>query len=264
MVGSLVVILPTAHEGGSLILRHGGKEWTFDSAQAVDTTSNPQAAFIAFFSDIEHEVKPVTSGYRVTLTYNLYVKKANSAVVSKDVENELELKEALARLIKDPALVQGGLIGFGLNHKYPFDMDATVLLDIKEYLKGSDAAIKRACDLLSLDVAIKAVYLNENDTTAVLLDKFADLHKDFEIEDLAEHLKEHYGGWLALDHREEGFWISEYTTTIAWVRQLASTNKFKSTYMARGNTASLDYAYGEVCLIAEVPPVEDLDHDDIY
>ena len=261
MIGSLVVILPTDHEGGSLILRHGGKEWTFDSAEAVDTASSPQAAFIAFFSDVEHEVQPVTSGYRVTLTYNLYIKKdvkANSAVVSEHVENELELKEALAHLLRHPFLVDGGLIGFSLRHKYPIDMDVTVLSDIKHYLKGSDAAIKHACDLLSLDVSIKAVYFDENDSTnAVLLDAIVDLHSGSQqIESILDELRYYYGGQRVVDHKE-GFSVDDYSTTIVWARPLASTNKFKSAYMAYGNEASLGFAYGEVCLVVKVPPASD-------
>jgi len=260
MVGSLVVILPTAHEGGSLILRHSGKEWTFDSAEAVRTLLSPQAAFIAFFSDIEHEVKPVTSGCRVTLTYNLYVKKdseAKSTVVSEDVENELALKKVFTHLLEDSAFDDGALIGFGLNHKYPINMDATVLSDIKEYLKGSDATIKRVCDLLSLDVTIKAVYLDSRDDSmeVALLDNFPQLQGP-EIEDLIEHLTGDYKGQLAVDYREpgHGFSVSDISMPIVWLRPLASINGFKSAYMAHGNEATLDYAYGEVCLIARVHP----------
>ena len=258
MIGSLVVILPTDHEGGSLILRHGGNEWTFDSAEAVNTTpQSSQAAFIAFFSDVEHEVKSVTSGYRVTLTYNLYVKKdvkGKSAVVSEDVESGLELKEALDRLLKDPSFANGGYIGFGLNHKYPFDMDATVLSDMKEYLKGSDAIIKRACDLLSLDVSIKAAYLDGDPDSkeAVLLDTVSSLQSSVEVEELLGHLTDRHGGRRVADHARNGFWASDYSMPIVWVRPLASTNNFKATYMAHGNEAYLDYAYGEVCLIAKV------------
>jgi predicted 2-oxoglutarate/Fe(II)-dependent dioxygenase YbiX len=72
MFGSLVIVFPTKHEGGALMLRHGGSEWTFDSATMVRTQVDPSIAYIAFYSDVEHEVTPVTSGYRVTLTYNLY------------------------------------------------------------------------------------------------------------------------------------------------------------------------------------------------
>jgi hypothetical protein len=72
MFGSLVVVFPSRREGGALILRHGGQEWTFDSAEAVRAHDSPAIAYVAFYSDVEHEVTVVRSGYRVTLTYNLY------------------------------------------------------------------------------------------------------------------------------------------------------------------------------------------------
>ncbi|KAF8955841.1 hypothetical protein BDZ97DRAFT_1764411 [Flammula alnicola] len=105
MFGSLVVVLPTRHEGGSLVFRHRGREWTFDSAKAVSTPTSPHAAFVAFFSDVEHEVTPVTSGYRVTLTYNLYYAKQvsrfpPSAVVG--VDNTLaRMKSTLQSVLAD-------------------------------------------------------------------------------------------------------------------------------------------------------------------
>ena len=71
MFGSLVLVFPTPHEGGALMLRHEGKEWTFDAARVLSATSHyalKRVAYIAFFSDVEHEVLPVTSGYRVTST----------------------------------------------------------------------------------------------------------------------------------------------------------------------------------------------------
>lgn len=72
MFGSLVVVFPTRHEGGALHLRHKGEEWTFDSAALTSAQEDPSIAYIAFYSDVEHEVSVVNSGYRVTLTYNLY------------------------------------------------------------------------------------------------------------------------------------------------------------------------------------------------
>ena len=56
MFASLVVAFPAAHEGGKLLLRHDDEEWTFDSGQILSQTTTPSAAFIAFYSDVEHEV----------------------------------------------------------------------------------------------------------------------------------------------------------------------------------------------------------------
>ncbi|EMD39478.1 hypothetical protein CERSUDRAFT_111780 [Gelatoporia subvermispora B] len=81
MFGSLVVVFPTQHEGGTLLLRHGKKQWTFDSANLLSEAPQPSIAYVAFYSDVEHEILPVTSGYRVTLTYNLYF--ADSDLPSK-------------------------------------------------------------------------------------------------------------------------------------------------------------------------------------
>jgi len=72
MFGSLVIVLPTNHEGGSLTFRHRGLEYSFDSAKAValdENTTNPQVAYVAFYSDVEHEVSIVQSGYRVLTTF---------------------------------------------------------------------------------------------------------------------------------------------------------------------------------------------------
>ena len=63
----MVVCLPCAHTGGELAVRHDGREVKFDWS-----TDQKSVQWAAFYSDCEHEVLPVTSGYRVTITYNLY------------------------------------------------------------------------------------------------------------------------------------------------------------------------------------------------
>jgi len=66
---SLVVCLPTQFSGGELVAHHQKEkkyDWFFPASNPLD-----DLCWIAFFSDIEHEVLPVTEGYRVTLTYNL-------------------------------------------------------------------------------------------------------------------------------------------------------------------------------------------------
>lgn len=66
MIGTLVVILPSAHRGGALVVEHHDERRTFRAAAGKLT-------FLAFYADCHHEVRPVIAGHRVVLTYNLIV-----------------------------------------------------------------------------------------------------------------------------------------------------------------------------------------------
>jgi hypothetical protein len=69
-----VVSLPSDHEGGQLAVRNAGNEVVFDWSKSANTTdTTPCIKWAAFYSDCQHEVLQVTSGHRITLTYNLYV-----------------------------------------------------------------------------------------------------------------------------------------------------------------------------------------------
>ncbi|WP_194813647.1 2OG-Fe(II) oxygenase [Nocardia sp. XZ_19_385] len=67
MIGTLVVTLPSAFTGGELVIEQQG-------TRVIDKGSPERLSFVAFYSDCEHEVLPVTDGYRITLTYNLMAK----------------------------------------------------------------------------------------------------------------------------------------------------------------------------------------------
>jgi len=64
MVGTLVVTLPSGYAGGKLMVGHNG-EWK------AYRGSKTALSLVAFYADCRHEVLRVTSGYRITLTYNL-------------------------------------------------------------------------------------------------------------------------------------------------------------------------------------------------
>jgi hypothetical protein len=64
MVATLAVTLPSSYTGGELMVGHN-EEW-----QAY-RGSKAALSIVAFYADCRHEVLRVTSGYRVTLTYNL-------------------------------------------------------------------------------------------------------------------------------------------------------------------------------------------------
>jgi hypothetical protein len=96
--GSLVVCLPSAHEDGQLHVRHQGHSTIFDWS---NDSSNIQWA--AFYGDCEHEVAQVTSGYRITLTYNLYLRRglgqmagASATLDARQLPAYKEMKAALA------------------------------------------------------------------------------------------------------------------------------------------------------------------------
>lgn len=67
MIGTLVVTLPSSFTGGELVNEQQGTKVT-------DQGSSEELSFVAFYGDCEHEVLPVTDGFRITLTYNLVVK----------------------------------------------------------------------------------------------------------------------------------------------------------------------------------------------
>nr|XP_018907643.1 PREDICTED: uncharacterized protein LOC109037434 isoform X1 [Bemisia tabaci]XP_018907644.1 PREDICTED: uncharacterized protein LOC109037434 isoform X1 [Bemisia tabaci]XP_018907645.1 PREDICTED: uncharacterized protein LOC109037434 isoform X1 [Bemisia tabaci] len=67
MFGTLVVCLPSAHKGGKLVLTHGDEKYEFETAGS----SRFSTSFAGWYADITHEILPVTSGYRLMLTYNL-------------------------------------------------------------------------------------------------------------------------------------------------------------------------------------------------
>ena len=129
MFGSLVIVFPTAHEGGALKLRAAGHhegemlEWTFESSALLAQQDKPSIAYVAFFSDVEHEVMPVISGHRVTITYNLYYtpdEPEPSATLNQVSTNEQSFKAALQAALDDQSfLPTGGNLMFGLRHQYP-------------------------------------------------------------------------------------------------------------------------------------------------
>ncbi len=73
MVATLVVSLPSVHEGGELVVLHEGSRHEIAYTGAA---SGYELSYAAFYADCEHEVLPVRSGYRLCLVYNLTLAKS--------------------------------------------------------------------------------------------------------------------------------------------------------------------------------------------
>lgn len=70
MFGTLVIQLPSDYTGGDFITYYGNEEQTYDFGRSLGK-SKYGVHFTAHFADIEHESKPITSGYRLILIYIL-------------------------------------------------------------------------------------------------------------------------------------------------------------------------------------------------
>ncbi|KAK7744787.1 hypothetical protein SLS62_010020 [Diatrype stigma] len=127
MVGTLVICLPSKHEGGDVHLSHAGKARVFATSKssAFDLTA------LAWYSDVTHEIKEITSGYRLVLTYNIIQEAGAKTSASYFVQQQNHLQSWITRW-RD-AFPKTTKLVYRLEHKYSKNG-----LSLRQ-LKGSDA-----------------------------------------------------------------------------------------------------------------------------
>lgn len=116
MVGTLVVSLPSAHTGGELVIDHAGESRTHRA-------SKEELTLVAFYADCRHQVTPVRSGYRVTLTFNLL---SDAETPAPEAGSSTELAHCLTEHFTTPATPRYGSrdldspnrLVFLLDHEY--------------------------------------------------------------------------------------------------------------------------------------------------
>ena len=264
MFASLVVVLPTQHEGGELVFRQSGQEFIFDAATELKRSSTTAVAFTAFFSDVDHEVTEVRSGYRVTITWNLYFSKTSTPKdTSFSTPFESSMKEALQNLLADTAyLSDGGYIGFGLRHEYPIDTSTDrssrkVFRSIKHLLtslKGSDAVLYKLCTELSLEVSLRMVLCDRKNAMEVLCPGNPDLGSEPYYDRPVWETLWRAGGKLLTDGR--GFSGVKRQMSVDWIteKRPAHLEYIKTPYVGYGNEAVLGTAYATLVLIVQLGP----------
>lgn len=151
MFGTLIICLPSAHTGGEVVVQHCGKQRTY-------ATSVHAQSYICWYSDVTHEVRPVTSGYRWVLTYNLALSDDQpSSAVSRPSAGLLDsscvtarLRRALERWLSQPQTSRNRSLYHVLEHDYT---QASVSL---RKLKADDLArveaLNSACEGLEVDI----------------------------------------------------------------------------------------------------------------
>lgn len=150
MFGTLVVGLPASHKGGELIVRHSGMEHTYDFSADKYLYKIPYAAF---YADCEHEVKPLTAGYRLCLVYNLLLKNTEKTYKAPEFSEQIS---KLAKYLKAKKTDWENLpAAVLLDHQYTpsnFSMNS---------LKGHDSpraeAFIKACEMAGYQVRLALV-----------------------------------------------------------------------------------------------------------
>lgn len=260
LFATLVVVLPTVHKGGNLLLGQNGKLLNLNSAEKVyDPESKaPRIAFVSFYSDIEHQVLPVESGYRVTLTYNLHLAESigpKSMLNILSVDSYSTLITSFASVIASPTVLpKGGALGFGLLYRYPINPKTTNLAAFTGALKGNDALVRSVCQALGLEPSVKVLY-EESDMGGdeYLSDKVQDGYdlSSCDDETPSRKLWRDAGATRVLIPGDQA--PSLYKTPVLWVTPPSKMVTTDLAYMTYGNEASLCYAYGDLVLIAKFP-----------
>lgn len=113
MIASLVMVLPSPHIGGALVVNHNTKTYTF----ATENLDAQNLQCLAFYADCPHEVKKVKQGYRVALTYNLVLEPSERE--TKEQAN-LPLEKALAEYfgLNKSSLPEPQEFVYFLDHSY--------------------------------------------------------------------------------------------------------------------------------------------------
>ncbi|KAF5011843.1 hypothetical protein FDECE_2075 [Fusarium decemcellulare] len=244
--GSLVVCLPVEHEGGTLEVRHGDQTISFDWASSSGS-SNSSIQWAAFYSDCEHEVLPVTSGHRITLTYNLYITRGNTQLSREP--NALDITQTplyrqLEGLLNDKDfLPDGGYVGFYTTHAYPHTSSHGCLADT---LKGLDMAMWQAFQHLGCGVCLRPVLAA---APFYQQPRSFDLGKKFDIKALCR-LIETPDEWCSMLKDDWGLERVSFNDVV-WL------NKPNLDHEQYGNEPSTHLAYSVCTIIIGVPKYED-------
>ena len=87
MFGTLIIGLPSKHSGGELLVE-------FDREQKIiefdRDCSNGKIPYVAFYADCNHEVRPLESGHRIVLVYNLIQKKTDSIITVESTSEQVD------------------------------------------------------------------------------------------------------------------------------------------------------------------------------
>lgn len=89
-IATIIVILPSKHTGGEVHVARGTSRAVYD----ISKDSEQKTTVLACYADTAREVKPITSGFRLALSYNIYHTEQPSLT---DSSAAMRLRQVLTR-----------------------------------------------------------------------------------------------------------------------------------------------------------------------
>jgi len=192
MIGTLSLSLPTVGEGGELVVLHGGKESIYD----MNVQEPSELAYVAFYSDCVHEVKPITEGHRVSLIFNLFL-KSNSKWIG--APNHDTLSEKIQEFLTEwKTHGQTNKMVWLLEYSYStggFSFDTLKGIDATVAEVLGQAAINSDCSMHGAVLHIEENGQPDYDDYSYWGDTTGDDCSMVEVYDRSEYLKD----WVSLD-----------------------------------------------------------------
>ena len=141
MFATLIIVLPSPYTGGELRIQHGDREVRLD----LQRTDPAEVAFAAFYADCLHEILPITSGWRLTLVYNLLLQTGKGKL--PEPPSYKTEQDIIVKLLRDWIAAKNSpdddspeKLIYLLQHAYT---PASLAFDA---LKGADAAVAAGDD----------------------------------------------------------------------------------------------------------------------
>lgn len=261
MFGSLVVCISNIYDGGELYIYHNNKKEIYD----LSIKKNEEIIkWVAFYSDCEHEINSVNSGYRVTLTYNIYLKEKTN--ISHELNNDLIYNTLIK--IKKNIIFYNYILGIATQHKYP-TMNKFDEKNISKILKGIDLKLYLNLKKLNFNFWIKAVYhipydkyfdknykkrrkINtESGDNIFLEDNFENIEHGEDIYLFSDDFSSYGGGQNEEYDSLYSCFIKCGSISIKNVKWIIKPNKwnFSNYYVAYGNEASAEIQYVTACFL---------------
>ncbi|KAB5526400.1 hypothetical protein GE09DRAFT_1229243 [Coniochaeta sp. 2T2.1] len=232
--GSLVVCLPLAHEGGQLIVRHKGRDFTFDFSTDAADADHASIRWAAFYSDCGHEVKESLDASHLPLYHGV----------------EALLQDG--RFMKD-----GGYLGLYCNHAYAYTSESGDLLP--DTLKGLGMVVWETFKALGVKLFVKPVLTVEYDPErdgeeeptgggGVVGDKFQLATDEYGRLETTQDYVDLYRRW-----KGRGGPVNYKDVT--WLNK-PTHQELQLLFTAYGNEASVGSEYSHCAILASIPPFD--------